>query len=102
MEEMKRGIASEAPKVMGLAGGESVLRLYECPISYITSESMDVLSMVRLTHETNILPLSGGWADQPNFFVEAYQLFSTELYHHSEKRKKAFETGQKKGQKIRG
>lgn len=41
--------------------------------------------MTRLTHDTSILPLAGGWADQPFWFVEAYRIYNNEISNHQMK-----------------
>jgi len=54
------------------------LRLYECPVSYITEDTWEIVQMIRLLEHTGRLPLSGGWADQPYWFVEAYGIYLEE------------------------
>lgn len=73
------GFRPEGKKVYNLTNGEEVLRLYECPVRWITDETMDLLHMVRLTNETGVFPLAGGTADQPYWFIEACQIYSREL-----------------------
>lgn len=55
------------------------LRFYECPLSYITPETIDIMRHVYRTAETNQLPYAGGWGDQPTWFVEAYDIYRQEL-----------------------
>ncbi len=54
------------------------MRLYECPLSYITEDTWEIVRMIRFLEHTGRLPLGGGWADQPYWFVEAYGLYLEE------------------------
>ncbi len=54
------------------------LRLYECPLSYITAETSDILRLVFLMDETGVLLNEGGWGAQPYWLVEAFEIFKTE------------------------
>ncbi len=56
------------------------IRLYECPLSYINVESVEVIRLVSLADGSSTLLLAGGWAAQPTWFVEAYELYKTEFY----------------------
>jgi hypothetical protein len=76
---MNAGLAPDGKKVFSLANGGSVLRLYECPYSWITEETMELLRMVRLTNEIGVLPLAGGTADQSYWFIEGYQIYLREF-----------------------
>lgn len=70
-DELKR---KNAGKVVSLAG----LRLYECPASYLTADTMEIERAVYATEAFGRMPLAGGWADQPCWFVEAYELYRAE------------------------
>jgi hypothetical protein len=63
-----------ARKVFSLGG----LRLYECPLSYITVESCDLIRLVYLTDDTGMLLFDGAWGAQPAWLIEAYEVFSFE------------------------
>ncbi len=83
-EEIKEELkAKGAHKVISLAD----LRLYECPLSYITEDTWEIIRMIRLMEHTGRLPLDGGWADQPYWFVEAYGIYLEESarWHSTEK-----------------
>ena len=67
-----------AGKVLGLGD----LRLYECPLSYITQDTRDVVRLVFLADSSGHLLYDGGWAGQPAWFVEAYETFRIESAKH--------------------
>lgn len=70
-DELKR---KKAVKVVSLGG----LRLYECPASYLTADTMEMQRAVYATEAFGLMPLAGGWAEQPCWFVEAYELYRAE------------------------
>lgn len=70
-----------AAKVFSLGG----LRLYECPLSYITLETAAVVRLVYLLDSTGHLLFTGGWAMQPYWLVEAYEIFKCESARAKEK-----------------
>jgi hypothetical protein len=76
---MTRAAMPDGKKVISIVNAGQALRFYECPLSWIEEETSELIRIVRLTHDTNLLPLAGGWMDQPYFFVEAYQIFDHEL-----------------------
>ena len=55
------------------------LSLYECPISYITPETYQLIDMVVLCKDSGVLINEGGWSNQPNKFVEAYLIYKEEF-----------------------
>lgn len=63
-----------ARKVFRLAG----LRLYECPLSYISMVTSDVIRLVYLIEGSGALLFPGGWGAQPAWLVEAYEVFRAE------------------------
>jgi len=67
--------AKGAKKVASLKG----LRLYECPASYLTAETREMQRALYATEAFKTMPLAGGWADQPCWFVEAYEIYRAEL-----------------------
>jgi len=69
-EELK---AKGAPKVFSLRG----LRLYECPLSFITWETREIVRAVYLM-EGGRMFFSGGWGDQSAWLVEAFEIFRAE------------------------
>lgn len=54
------------------------LRLYECPLSYISEETREVIQMIFLMDSTKRLLFTGEWGEQPAWLVEAYGIFLTE------------------------
>lgn len=70
-----------AAKVFSLGG----LRLYECPLSYITEETSGVIRLIYLMDATGHLLFSGGWATQPFWLAEAYEVFKCESARVKEK-----------------
>lgn len=52
--------------------------MYECPLSYITHESGEIVRQVYRTEDTKRFLFPGEWCDQPAWFVEAYDLFKEE------------------------
>jgi hypothetical protein len=65
--------AKHAPKVFRFKD----LRLYECPVSYITNETRILLELLfSEEHPPFIFP--GGWLDQPVWWIEAIQIYKTE------------------------
>jgi hypothetical protein len=61
-------------KVKGLGN----YRLFECPLSFITSDTWDITQLVYLIESSGHLLHSGGWGNQPFWLVEAYRLFKRE------------------------
>lgn len=54
------------------------LRLYECPLSYITEETWQVMRLVFLTDGSQQLYFPGGWGSQPHWLIEALELYRAE------------------------
>lgn len=63
------------------------IRLYECPISYVTEETAEILQAVFLVTETHIPFFPGGWADQPHWLQEAVGLFKKEVMDWTERQR---------------
>mgnify|MGYP001612884398 CR=1 FL=1 len=63
-----------AQKVFSLGG----LRLYECPLSFITEDTALIMRLVYLIDTSKHLLHQGGWADQPCWFVEAVEIYRVE------------------------
>ncbi|MEK6792043.1 MAG: hypothetical protein AABY45_10135 [Deltaproteobacteria bacterium] len=61
--------AKGAQKVLSLGG----LRLYECPVSYISEESRELVRMVFLSEATGVLLYADGLGEQPYWFIEALE-----------------------------
>lgn len=74
-DEVKAEIkGKKAQKIFGLAG----LRLYECPTSYIEAETSATMRAVYLMEATGHMLYAGGIAEQPYWFLEAYEILKTE------------------------
>jgi hypothetical protein len=63
------------------------IRLYECPNSYVTEETGDILQAVFLVTETHIPYVPGGWQDQPHWLSEAVALYKKESLEWMEKQR---------------
>ena len=70
-----------ARKVTGLGD----IRLYECPLTWITPETNNILRMVYLARDSSVLYAAGGWSDQPGWFTEAYEIVRTETLQWEKK-----------------
>ena len=70
-EEIKE---AKAAKVISLGD----LRLYECPLSYLTEETGAVMRLVFLIEDSGRLYCGGGWGDQPCWLVEAFETYRAE------------------------
>jgi len=71
------------------------IRLYECPGSYITPETVEILQAVFLVTETHVPYFPGGWVDQPHWLQEAVTLYKKEIADRMEKERE-------KGQQTAG
>jgi len=65
---------AEAAKVISLGN----MRLYECPLSYMTAETTEVMRLVFLIEDTSALLYGGGWGGQPCWLAEAFEIYRTE------------------------
>ena len=72
MDELK---IKKAAKVWGLRD----IRLYECPLSYMTAETHEIIAQVYRTEDGKRLLFQGEWADQPHWLVEAVDIYKIEL-----------------------
>ena len=81
-EELKE---KGAEKVFSLGG----IRLYECPLSYISEDTGELIRLCFLVENNCNLLYEGGWGDQPAWLVEAYEAYKTEISRHLEKTKNA-------------
>lgn len=74
-DEIKFDIRKKGAKRVVSIGA---IRLYECPLSYITAETREMMNLVFLVDDTGHLLHQGGWAEQPAWLVEAYQIYRVE------------------------
>jgi hypothetical protein len=70
-EELKD---KDARKVFSLGD----IRLYECPVSYVSRGSVEIMRLVYLIGDSGNLLHSGGWGNQPMWLVEAVEIFNLE------------------------
>ena len=54
------------------------IRFYECPLTYITTDTWEIIRLVYLIDDSKILLHAGGWGDQPAWLVEAVELYKIE------------------------
>ncbi len=54
------------------------IRLYECPLSYITSDTRGILRVLYMADFLGTLVLAGGIAEQPCWFIEAVEIYGVE------------------------
>ena len=54
------------------------IRLYECPLTYITRETNLIIEQLFLIADSSVLLYPGTWLDQPNWFVEAFNIYKKE------------------------
>ncbi len=76
------------------------IRLYECPLSYITAETGEILQVVFLVTETHIPFFPGGWAEQPHWLSEAVALYKKEVLEWTERQRVKSEEGRGKKDNI--
>ena len=82
-EEIKKEIREKKmAKVFNLGD----LRLYECPLSYITEDTRDMMSVIYRTNDSGHLYYAGGWADQPTWLVEGFTIYKIESARDMERR----------------
>lgn len=61
------------------------IRLYECPLTYVTTETWEIIGLINLMEDSRNLLFSGGWADQPAWLIEAIQVAKTEVAREIQK-----------------
>lgn len=81
MEVMDEHAEKGAKKVFSLGN----LRLYECPLCYLTDDTREMMRLVFLADASGVLMHGNGWADQDAWFVEAYEIFRVESARHVKK-----------------
>ena len=68
------------------------IRMYECPNSYVTGETGEILQAVFLVTETHIPYFPGGWQDQPHWLQESVGLYKKESLEWMEKQREKSKT----------
>lgn len=66
--------SKECSKVVSLGD----LRLYECPLSYITEETFEMMRTVFLIESAGRPYMNGGLESQPCWAVEAFEIYQFE------------------------
>lgn len=61
------------------------IRLYECPLTYITAETWEVIRLAYMTESTGHLYFRGGLADQPFWLIEAIEICKAEERREQDK-----------------
>lgn len=84
----EHGVDIERGRTIPLSNGKDNLRLYECPVTYITQDTNDLMRVLYLTENSDNLLFKGGIADQPYWFIEAIEIFKSESFYLTEKRQK--------------
>ncbi len=67
-------IVKGAAKVFSLGN----IRLYECPLSYISEDTVDILRLVYAIKEWGCLLYGGGLGEQPAWLIEALEICRAE------------------------
>lgn len=70
-----------AQKVFSLGN----IRLYECPLTYVTAETWEIIGLINLMEDSRNLLFSGGWAEQPAWLIETIQIAKTEVTREIQK-----------------
>lgn len=63
----------------------SDIRLYECPLSFLSEDTRDLMRLAFLVDDTKRLLYAGGWGDQPYWLIEAYEILKTESIRNAPK-----------------
>ncbi len=74
-DEVKAALSENNAKKVFTLGD---MRLYECPLSFISGETQEVIRTVFLMDSTKRLLFTGEWGEQPAWLVEAYGIFLME------------------------
>lgn len=90
-EDKSEILEKRVKKVISLGS----IRLYECPLSFITSDTRDIVNLVFLIAESHHLLHAGGWGGQPSWLVEAYQVYKVEAISEQKRNKEADNGGKK-------
>lgn len=80
-------------KVQSYPLGTDLIRLYECPITYVTRDTSEIIRLLYMYEDTKQFLYSGGIADQPHWFIEAIDIFKQETYQQTIKKNKEMTNG---------
>jgi hypothetical protein len=83
VESFTENIAGEiarigAVKVFSLGS----IRFYECPLTALSAQTFEMIRIVYLIESSGRLYFDGGWAGQPHWLVEAYEIYKRERYQY--------------------
>ena len=53
------------------------IRLYECPLTYISTDTHDLMRLAYLIDDTKQLFYAGGWSEQPYWLIDAYEILKS-------------------------
>ncbi len=62
-------------------------RLYECPLSFLTDDTREIIRLVYLLEDTGNMLNAGGWAEQPFWLIQAFEIFKTETSRQLKEKK---------------
>lgn len=63
------------------------IRLYECPLTYISRDTHELIRLIYLIEDSKVLLHPGGWANQPYWLIESLELYR--IQYMKAKKKKA-------------
>lgn len=66
------------PKVAVVRNKEDIIRMYECPTSYVTMDTINIVQLVYMIDSTGHLLYEGGLANQPYWLIEAMDIYKRE------------------------
>lgn len=66
-------------KVAPLKNKEDVIRMYECPTSYMTMDTASIMELIYTMENTDNLMYEGGLNNQPYWLVEGINIYKKEL-----------------------
>ena len=55
------------------------MRFYECPLTYLTEDTHDLIRLLTLIDGSGPLLHAGGWGEQPIWLVEAVLIHKAEM-----------------------
>lgn len=70
-----------AKKVISLGD----IRLFECPLTYITSETWEMMRLAYMVEDSKRLLHEGEWGAQPYWLVEAVEIYKAEIANQMKK-----------------
>ncbi len=74
-EEIKEELRDKGAKKVFSLGA---MRLYECPLSYVTSESWEIVRLLFAVDDSRALLHGGGLGNQPYWLIESLEIYRAE------------------------